>query len=377
MLKNVNYSYWEMQQYFTPFDLIVTGGGIVGLNTAIAFKQKNKKARVLVLERGILPNGASTKNAGFACFGSPGELLDDLEKIPEKTVWETVEMRWKGLQLLEKNVGAKNMRLQRLGGYELFDDVNYFNACHEKLPYLNNMAWEVIGLKNTYKAVGPKTKKFNAVSGIFFNRHEGQIDTGEMMKHLTLLALKNDILILNNIHVAKINDVGSHAELLSDAGVFKARKVVVAVNGFARRLLKLKDVMPARAQVLITKPIKNLELKGCFHYEQGYYYFRNIDNRVLLGGGRNLDFKTETTTEQQLNAKIQKRLDQLLKTVILPGLAYEIDRRWTGIMGVGSEKKPIIEAISPNVLAAVRMGGMGIAIGSLVGKIAAQKISGN
>ena len=44
-------------------------------------------------------------------------------------------------------------------------------------------------------------------------------------------------------------------------------------------------------------------------------------------------------------------------------------------MGVGSEKKPIIKLVNPNVLAAVRMGGMGVAIGSLVGQEAADKIS--
>jgi glycine/D-amino acid oxidase-like deaminating enzyme len=48
---------------------------------------------------------------------------------------------------------------------------------------------------------------------------------------------------------------------------------------------------PARAQVLITKPIDSLKIKGTFHMDRGYYYFRNIDNRVLIGGGRNLDLK--------------------------------------------------------------------------------------
>ena len=49
--------------------------------------------------------------------------------------------------------------------------------------------------------------------------------------------------------------------------------------------------------MLITKPIKNLHIKGTFHLDKGYYYFRNIDDRILFGGGRNLDFKTEETTE--------------------------------------------------------------------------------
>ena len=44
---------------------------------------------------------------------------------------------------------------------------------------------------------------------------------------------------------------------------------------------------------------------------------------------------------------------------------------WSGILGIGDQKKPIIERVSPNVVVAVRMGGMGVAIGSLVGEEAA------
>ena len=75
-----------------------------------------------------------------------------------------------------------------------------------------------------------------------------------------------------------------------------------------------------------------------------------------------------------LNKTIQTQLDKLLKTMILPNTRYEVEHRWTGIMGIGNEKKPIIRPVSDNVLAAVRMGGMGIAIGSLVGQYAAKEI---
>jgi glycine/D-amino acid oxidase-like deaminating enzyme len=375
MPKIVNYSYWEIKQYFQQFDLIVIGSGIVGLSTAINFKEKNKNAKVLILEKGILPSGASTKNAGFACFGSASELLDDLSKIEEETVWKTVEMRWKGLQILQKRLGKKNIDFHLLGGYELFDNHIDFNYCIEKIDYLNKMIFDCIGLKKTYSNVSHKSNQFKKINGLILNKYEGQIDTGLMMKHLIELSIKKGITTLNCVAISKINDLGNSVELNSDAGVFKASSVVVATNGFAKELLNIKDVKPARAQVLITKPIKNLKIKGTFHYQKGYYYFRNINNRILFGGGRNLDFKKETTTEIELNSKIQRHLDFLLKEIILPNTNYEIEHRWSGIMGVGKEKKPIIQFVSKNVLAAVRMGGMGVAIGSLVGEIASEKIS--
>jgi hypothetical protein len=37
-------------------------------------------------------------------------------------------------------------------------------------------------------------------------------------------------------------------------------------------------------------------------------------------------------------------------------------------MGIGAAKKPLVEKVSDNIALAVRMGGMGIAIGSLIGE---------
>ena len=54
--------------------------------------------------------------------------------------------------------------------------------------------------------------------------------------------------------------------------------------------------------------------------------------------------------------------------MISPKYPVEIDYSWSGIMGVGKTKKPIIQQIHPNIAIGVRMGGMGVAIGSLVGK---------
>ena len=89
--------------------------------------------------------------------------------------------------------------------------------------------------------------------------------------------------------------------------------------------------------------LKNLQIKGTFHLDCGYYYFRNIDNRILLGGGRNLDIEGETTTELAQTKKIQQSLEKLLTHTILPDTNYEIEQRWSGIMGIGSKKKPIVK----------------------------------
>lgn len=370
-------SYWEKQSYFAHIDLLIIGSGIVGLNAAVSFKNKYPKAKVVVAERGLLPLGASTKNAGFACFGSVSELQDDLGRMPESTVWETVKLRYAGLKKLKKLLGEKNMDYQPLGGFEVFDNKDDFERCAALLSAFNAKINSHLKLKNTYSVVNKKIQS-SGLGGFGYcikNQFEGQINTGKMMQALLQLAHKKQIIVINGLEVEKINDTGKHAEThFKNNLLVQSKKVIVATNGFAKQLMPQLDVRPARAQVLVTSPIKNLKLKGAFHYQQGYYYFRNIDNRILLGGGRNLDFEKEETTQFGLSDKIQHRLEQLLKENILPKQTYNIEQRWSGIMGIGSEKKPIIKHISNNVVCAVRMGGMGVAIGSLVGEMAVAEL---
>jgi glycine/D-amino acid oxidase-like deaminating enzyme len=369
------FSYWENNSYFNAIDLLVVGSGIVGLNTAIHYKKNNPTHKVLVLERGVLPNGASTKNAGFACFGSPSELLDDLTTSSEDEVFSLVEKRWKGLQELRNLLGDENLDFQNNYGLELFTptDNELYNSCLEKLEYLNKNLTSIIG-KNTYSTV-TNSFGFNNISGTIKNQYEGQIDTGKMMTSLTILAQELGIIIINNITVISVNDNENNVEVTTNATpLLHPTKVVVATNGFAKELLNI-DVEPARAQVLITKPISNLPFKGTFHYDKGYYYFRNIHNRVLFGGGRNLDFKAENTTSLENTPLIINELNRILKEVILPNTNFEIDYTWAGIMGVGDTKQNIVKHYSKNIICAVRMGGMGVAIGSLIGKEAAELLN--
>jgi glycine/D-amino acid oxidase-like deaminating enzyme len=361
-------SYWELKNWFTNVDFTIVGSGIVGLHCGLQLRERFPKAKILVLEKGILPQGASTKNAGFACFGSISEIIDDLKTHSEEEVIQLIQKRVEGLKLLRNRLGDEVIDFKPYGGYELFlkDDENFYNECLQKLPFINDV------LKPLFKTdvFAKEIDRFN-FSAIFenliFNPFEGQIDTGNMMQALLKEAVSKDILILNQQNVISFQDLNDKVEVVTNETSFLTNKLLFATNGFAAELTN-NQVKPARAQVLITKPIENLDIKGTFHLDKGYYYFRNIGNRILFGGGRNLDFDGETTTDLSQSKIIQDKLEELLKTVILPNQHFEIEHRWSGIMGVGNHKNPIVEQLSNNMYCGVRMGGMGVAIGSLIGK---------
>ena len=367
-------SYWEIKNWFSNIDYTIVGSGIVGLHCALNLRERFPESKILVLEKGILPQGASTKNAGFACFGSISEIIDDLKSHSEQEVIALVQKRKLGLELLRKRLGDVVLDYKPFGGYELFLKQNapFFEECIQKLPFINDV------LRPVFKAdTFAKESNHFGFSGVFenliFNPFEGQIDTGNMMQALLKEAAANDILVLNQMEVTEFVDLRDTVEVVVNGFSFKTKKLLFATNGFAGNLTE-NQVKPARAQVLITEPIENLHIKGTFHLDEGYYYFRNIDNRILLGGGRNLDFEGETTTVIAQTDLIQNRLEHLLQEVILPQQEFKIAHRWSGIMGMGDSKNPIVKPISENVFCGVRLGGMGLAIGSLVGRELAELV---
>jgi glycine/D-amino acid oxidase-like deaminating enzyme len=364
----MNLSYWEYKSWFENVDFTIVGSGIVGLHAALELRTRFPSSKILILEKGSLPEGASTKNAGFACFGSLSEIVDDLQTQSYEAVFNLISKRWQGLQLLRNRIGDEAMDFRNNGGYEVFleKDNETFNNCLEKLNEVNDLLFPlfksaVFQFQNDSFGF-QKTKQ-----QIIFNPFEAQIDTGKMMQKLLKLAYSEGILILNNQTVTSYQEKDSEVKVVLDDFSFSTKKLLFATNGFSNTFFEA-DIKPARAQVLITKPIPNLPIKGTFHLDKGYYYFRNIENRILFGGGRNLDFDGETTTSFGTTNLIQNELERLLKEVILPNHNFEIEHRWSGIMAMGSSKNPVVKQLSNHVYCGVRLGGMGIAIGSLVGK---------
>jgi gamma-glutamylputrescine oxidase len=373
----MNLSYWEKDSFFNNIDIAIIGSGIVGLCAAIELKERFPTKKIVVFERSFLPSGASTKNAGFACFGSISEILKDFNQFAENEVYSLIERRWKGLAKLRNLCGDANLGYEPVGGYELFLSKAEFENCADNLAVINKQCASIVG-EYVYKVENDKIDKFgfDKITNIIFNKYEGLVNTGLMMKTLLLKARNVGVEIINGLQINSVVNQDSKVALAigNDKYVF-AQKVLIATNAFAKDLLPNLNLKPGRGQVLVTKPIKNLRFEGGFHIEAGYYYFRNIDNRILIGGGRNLDFKAEETTTFGSTQIVQDKLQSLLKTIILPKAEYQIDYSWSGIMAFGDSQAPIIEPVCNNIVCAVKCQGMGVALGALVGEEASAIIA--
>jgi glycine/D-amino acid oxidase-like deaminating enzyme len=365
-------SFWEKTSLLT-YDFIVIGSGIVGLNTAINLKIQYPMSSVLVLERGILPTGASTRNAGFACMGSLSELTDDLQTLSEEELLSLFTQRKQGIELLRQRLGDEAIGYRKNGSHELL-------AAHEapvldKLDYFNTLLREVSAAP-VFRICNDAIDRFG-LSRLHFpycveTTCEGELHTGKMMRSLIDFAIGKGVEIKTGVEVLEMEEsarqvtVHVHDPYRAEGMHFSAQQVLVCTNAFTPRFFPDLDIKPGRGQVILTKPIPGLRLKGIFHFDQGYYYFRELEGRILFGGGRNLDFETEATDQITLNEQIIDKLCNWLREAIIPVTPFEIDMKWSGIMAFGKDKKPIVQSFSDRIHGAFRMGGMGVALGSLV-----------
>ncbi len=273
MPQNSGFSYWEQASFLTH-DVAVIGSGIVGLNAALHIIQTNPSLNIVVVDRGFLPSGASTKNAGFACFGSVSELLDELETTPENELLRVMELRWKGLQKLRKTLGDQALDYQENGGFEIFTtgDQELSEKCIGNIPYLNRLAGTVIGKPDIYAVRNEKIAGFGLgnISSMIENRYEGQIDSGKMMRALLRKVQGEGVLVLNSCRVDRIRQDEKGAVLETGHGSIRARKVVVATNAFATEFFPELDMVPGRGPVLNTDPVPGLPVMGSFHLHTGY-----------------------------------------------------------------------------------------------------------
>lgn len=370
-------SVWEQQAFPKHSDLLVIGAGLTGLLTAIFVKTQRPTWRVRILERGIHPSGASVKNAGFGCFGSASELLDDIRNEGDTLAIDRVARRYEGLQRLLSIARLSSDHLQQQGGHEVFtlDDAALFDECHQALDYLNDLLEPLLSFRPFSEE--NNTWNFHALEKAIFIKNEISLHSGQLLQNLVSEAQRLGVLIHTGIEVQGLENQGDLWEAFTGSGVFSAAKVAVAINGYTRQLLPDLPVEPARGQILLTSQVSSLKLEGNFHLYRGYYYFRQFNGRILLGGGRHLFRANENSFSTETTEEVQEELERVLLEIILPDKSCSIEQRWAGTMAFGpdNEKEAIVEELRPGLFAGVRLGGMGVALASAVAEDLAGKIT--
>lgn len=365
-----NLSVWEKESFYAPQDIIIAGAGLMGLWTALELKQRRPSLSITILERNTTPLGASTRNAGFACFGSPTELIHDAATIGTDAMLELVEMRHKGIEKIKASFSPAETGLEACGGYECINrDYKGWHELDDQLHWLNELLKPITGVKTCFERTDAKiaAQALIGFDSMIENKAEASLHSGQLVSSLTKKVLSAGVSILNGIAIGHWENKGSSVNIQTNReACFMAKQLLFCTNAFTDRLLPELNIVPARGQVIVTSPIEGLPMRGTFHFDEGFYYWRNLGNRILLGGARNLAFEAETTTDMVGSDIIKKGLEDFLAAHIHPDYPYTIEHHWSGIMGFTGDKKPFSGRVSEGVFASVACNGMGVALTPII-----------
>lgn len=366
-------SIWEQQTFYAKQDIIIAGAGFTGLWTALHLKERYPDKKISILEKGIIPSGASSRNAGFACFGSLTEIVSDINLMGVQKALQLINLRYLGLKKIRQYFSDNLIDYTNCGGFELLDN----DAPFLHIENVNKLLYPITNLTETFVKKNEKINHFgfNKTNHLVVNPLEGALHSGKLLQALTQLVISKGVQIFCSTELLHFDERHDNIAIHTNHKInFHTNQLIFCTNAFTKKILPKIDITPARGQVLLTEPIPDLKINGVFHYDEGFYYFRNLNNRILLGGARNSSFATEYTFDDISTTPIQQELENFLTEVILPRQKPFITHRWAGIMGLGGDKTPIVKQLTDKTFCAVRLSGMGVALAPMIGKTVSEMV---
>ncbi len=371
-------SIWEQEMKAEIRDVVIAGGGLVGLWCAYELKKNHPLLGITLIEKDIVPSGASTRNAGFTCFGSPTEMLHDIALMGADKMWEVVEMRFKGIQKI-KSLFSQNIDYDNCGGYECFRKKDKsFDELNHEVEKLNKGLKQVTGDDKTFKWSCSKLEQFGLTGFDYLteNKLEGSLNSGKLVNELANIIQRMGVKIIRGVELLSWQNKGGELLLQTNQFSISCRRLILCTNSISPNNLSANNTTATRGQVLVTSPIEGLQLNGTFHFDEGYYYFRNVGNRVLLGGARNAAFDEEQTSINGINQTVQTKLEEFLQSHIISNKTYTVTHRWSGIMAFTQNKQPCISEVEENVLSVIACNGMGVALSPIIAEKVVGQITG-
>ncbi|NUS41137.1 MAG: FAD-dependent oxidoreductase [Terrabacter sp.] len=352
-------------------DLLVVGGGFTGLWAAIQAKEADPSRDVVVLEAGLLGDGASGRNGGFLAPSLTHGLAQGVACWPDE------------MPMLERLAAENFAGIQRaLTAYGIEAD---FHVPGELTLALT--AHQVPAVRESYelhRAHGVPVELLDAarararvdspryLAGMY-DPEIALVDPARLVWGLARAAESLGVRLHERTRATGFDAEGTGVRVRLDGGSVHARRVVLGTNASQGVLRRFSAwVLPVYDHVLMTEPLTPSQL-AAIGWEgregltdagnQFHYYRRTLDDRVLFGGyDANYHFpgRIDPALEQS-DASHGLLADHFLD--IFPQLeGIRFTHRWAGVIDTTSRFTPVFgTALGGRMAYAVGYTGLGVA----------------
>ena len=352
-------SYWEATaplcaSTHAPIDgdhvceVAIIGGGFTGLSSALHLA-RDHGIEARVLEAGPIGWGASGRNGGFCGLGSTKLSFEAMIKsygLEETKRFYNCQLE--GIELVQNLAESESIDFDAAGG-------GNYGVAHAPgaLKGIEQYA------KDLQQHFGIKTRILSR-DEFAAEVHDGQeqfggihIEAGfalhplRFCRGLADAAARHGAIVHPNSKVIswRREDDGTHI-LTTPSGSLKARRVVIAANGYLPEKLSPDfkgRIMPVISNIVVTRPLREDELAAqswrshspIYNARNLLFYYRLLpDNRLLLGARG--DTKGNAEGASKTKAWMERRIGEIFPGFERPETAYF----WRGLVCMTRKSAP-------------------------------------
>lgn len=356
-------------------DIAIVGGGFCGLSAALHLAEAGLAPIVLEAEEPGF--GASGRNGGQVIAGiklDPGELSDHFGPAEAEALYRfgagTAETVFSLIERFQIRCEA-----HRDGWIQAAHSPAMLKAVQRRVSELQIKGADVEWLNSTeiQNLVGTPYYK-----GGMLDRRSGMVQPLSYARGLARAAASMGATILSNTPVRNLRREGSAWRLETPTGAVLAKHVLLATNGYLGDLypmLKTAMIVVQSYQIAtdplpphLDQTVLPSRLPVSDLMDLGVYFRRDDSGRFIAGGRGSLTAREEPVLFHNLARSANILFPQLSDT--------PFTTRWGGKLTLTRDHLPRVIQLEPCLLAAYGCNGRGVALATVMGKIAAERIRG-
>jgi gamma-glutamylputrescine oxidase len=210
-----------------------------------------------------------------------------------------------------------------------------------------------------------------------FDARGGHLHAMEWALGLAHAAQSHGANLHEGVEVLSVDRDGDGFLVRSKTATVRAKRVVVACNGYLQRVLPKVQarVMPINNYIAVTEPLgaqaRALIRNGAAVSDSRFVvnYFRMTpDDRLLFGGGENYSYRFPSDIGAFVRPHVLSVFPQLEDV--------RFDYAWGGTLGITATRMPYVRELEPGLLNLSGFSGLGVVLAPYLGKIAADALVG-
>ena len=357
------------------YDFIVIGAGYTGLAAARRLAELNASANILVLEASVVGEGSSARNSGFVIA------------LPHNT---NMSGHISPAEIARKQIRVYDSGLRWLKG--LVDQHQIDCGWNPQGKYHGAATAEgAISLQNTARQYDKWGVEYQEISqaqlterlGTQYYRFAIQTNSNVFIQPAALIrgladTLPSNVTLLENCPVLSVEQ-GRERGVRTAQGLIRGDKIIVANNGFARKLGFLKDRMfTIFTYAAITPELdpEQLALHGS-EPEWGLIPANRMGTTLRKIQNKRFMVRSAYSYEKPQSEKTVLALLEDCYRRRYPGVKnHHFEHLWGGATALTRNGATYFGEISPNLYASVGCNGAGVLKGTCYGKLLAELMMG-